>query len=111
MFQSKMSGLSAEIQVSKEERQVEFEKNSEIRQKISTTIDEYKVKEDNFKSKMEEFNVRITSVQAELKEEMVTGKLGKTVARCDKEKKNYDQAMGKIKKLSEDIQEFVKKFD
>ena len=60
---------------------------------------------------MEEFNVRITAVQAELKDEMVSGKLGKTVARCEKEKSSFEAAMERIKKLSEDIQEFVQKFD
>ena len=58
-FQEKMNKLSSDLNVNKDSRQVEYEKNQEIRTKISAAIDSYKVNETEYKKKMEEFNEKI----------------------------------------------------
>jgi hypothetical protein len=54
-----MNKLSSDINVNKDSRQEEYEKNQQIRNKISVAIDEYKVNETAYKKKMEEFNEKI----------------------------------------------------
>ena len=55
-----MSELSGEINVNKEQRQADYDKNQEIRNKIQKAIDDYKVKEDAYKKKMEVYNSKIS---------------------------------------------------
>ena len=61
-FQAKMSELSEEINGQKTERQKAYDVNQEIRVKIQKSIDDYKVKEDNYRNKMEEFNTEVQKV-------------------------------------------------
>lgn len=61
-FQEKMKGLSGELNVKKSERQDKFDANQEIRNKIQKAIDDYKVKEEDYKGKMEKFNTEINDV-------------------------------------------------
>ena len=58
-FQEKMNKLSADISGTKEDRQKEYEENQAIRSKISKVIEEYKLKESDYKAKMEVFNEKI----------------------------------------------------
>jgi chromosome segregation ATPase len=60
---------------------------------------------------MEEFNKEIQKVQDSLQEELKTGEMGKTQRAVDKEKAAFERTMGNIKRLSEDINGYVKKFD
>ena len=106
-----MSELSEEINGQKTERQKAYDVNQEIRVKIQKSIDDYKVKEDNYRNKMEEFNTEVQKVQDSLQEELKTGELGQTQKLVDKEKGTFERTMGNIKRLSEDINGYVKKFD
>ena len=58
-FQDRMKGLSDKINEQKAERQKAFEENTAIRETIAKAVDDYKVKEENYKKKMEEFNTKI----------------------------------------------------
>ena len=60
---------------------------------------------------MEEFNQEVQKVQDSLQEELKTGEMGKTQRAVDKEKAAFERTMGNIKRLSEDINGYVKKFD
>ena len=60
---------------------------------------------------MEEFNTEVQKVQDNLQEELKTGEMGKTQKLVDKEKAAFEKTMGNIKRLSEDINTYVKKFD
>ena len=60
-FQDKMNKLSADIAENKDSRQSEYEKNQEIRTKISEAIDTYKLKETDYKTNMEVLNNKIKS--------------------------------------------------
>ena len=60
---------------------------------------------------MEEFNQEVQKVQDSLQEELKTGEMGKTQKAVDKEKAAFERTMGNIKRLSEDINGYVKKFD
>ena len=60
---------------------------------------------------MDEFNTKIQAVQDNLQTEMKTGSLGKTSKLVDVEKKEYEKIMANIKRLSEEIQSYVKRFD
>ena len=60
---------------------------------------------------MEEFNQEVQKVQDSLQEELKTGEMGKTQRAVDKEKAAFERVMGNIKRLSEDINGYVKKFD
>lgn len=62
-FQEKMNRLSTDISSNKEDRQKEYELNQEIRNKINKAIEDYKVKETDYKDKMENFNVKIKEFQ------------------------------------------------
>lgn len=57
-----MKGLSEKINEQKAERQKAFEENTKIRETIAKAVDEYKVKEENYKKKMDEFNTKIQAV-------------------------------------------------
>lgn len=57
-----MKELSAELNVRKSERQKKFDTNQETRDKIQKAIDDYKVKEEAYKKKMEIFNDEIGDV-------------------------------------------------
>jgi len=46
-----------------------------------------------------------------LSKELNTGTLGTVIKQMEKEKSNYEMIMSKIKRSSEDIQNYVKKFD
>ena len=61
-FQEKMKGLSADLNDRKVERQKKFDTNQEVRDKIQKAIDEYKVKEEDYKKTMEVFNSEINDV-------------------------------------------------
>ena len=65
-FQGKMGELSEEINTQKVERQKAYDINQEIRTKIQKSIDDYKVREDNYRTKMEEFNSEVSKVQDSL---------------------------------------------
>lgn len=65
-FQDKMKGLSSQLNEKKTERQDKFDANQEIRNKIQLAIDDYKVKEEAYKGKMETFNTEINDVQKNL---------------------------------------------
>mmetsp|Transcript_38182 Transcript_38182/g.58247 ORF Transcript_38182/g.58247 Transcript_38182/m.58247 type:complete len:218 (+) Transcript_38182:590-1243(+) len=110
-FQSQMEVMRVEIEGNKEKRQSEFEKNSGIRQKIQKAIDDYKAKEEDYKSRLEVYNQSINKVQFDLQEELKTGNLGKTLKTLDKEKNKFEQTQDKIKTWSNEIQDFAKKFD
>lgn len=58
-----MNKLSANISETKEGRQKEYEENQAIRTKIQKVIEEYKVKEADYKAKMEVFNEKIKTFQ------------------------------------------------
>ena len=60
-FQDKMNKLSSDIAENKDSRQSEYEKNQEIRTKISEAIDTYKLKETDYKTNMEVLNNKIKS--------------------------------------------------
>ena len=61
-FQDRMKGLSEKINEQKAERQEAFEANTAIRETIAKAVDEYKVKEEDYKKKMDEFNTKIQEV-------------------------------------------------
>jgi len=65
-FQDKMKGLSADLNTRKTERQEKFDDNQKIRDKIQSAIDDYKVKEEDYKGKMDVFNTEISAVQKNL---------------------------------------------
>ena len=50
-------------------------------------------------------------MQEDLQKELKEGKLGKTVKELEKQKQNYERAVGNIKNMTEEINGFVKKFD
>jgi hypothetical protein len=54
-----MKGLSEVINEQKTERQKAFEENQTIRETISKAVEDYKVKEDEYRKKMDEFNTKI----------------------------------------------------
>ena len=110
-FQAKMSELSGEINVNKEQRQADYDKNQDIRNKIQKAIDDYKVKEDDYKKKMEQYNSKISDFQKDLNSELKEGELGQTIKKMEKEKAQYDTTINKLKRASDDIQAYVKKFD
>lgn len=110
-FQSKMSLLQEEINVHKEGRQKAYDENQAIRLQIQKAIDDYKVREENYRGKMEEFNKEVQKVQDNLQEELKTGDLGKIQKSVDKEKAAYERTISNIKRLSDDINGYVKKFD
>ena len=62
-FQEKMNKLSSDIAENKDSRQSEYEKNQEIRTKISEAIDTYKEKETAYKTSMEVLNNKIKTFQ------------------------------------------------
>lgn len=72
-----MAGLSTDLNDRKAERQKKFEENQEIRTKIQKAIDEYKLKEEEYKKQMEVFNGEISTVQENLQKELKTGAIGK----------------------------------
>ena len=98
-FQNKMSELSGEINVNKEQRQADYDNNQEIRNKIQKAIDEYKVKEDEYKKKMDQYNAKITDFQKDLNSELKEGELGQTIKKMEKEKGQYDTTINKLKRL------------
>lgn len=110
-FQSKMSLLQEEINVHKEGRQKAYDENQAIRLQIQKAIDDYKVREENYRGKMEEFNKEVQKVQDNLQEELKTGEMGKIQKSVDKEKAAYERTISNIKRLSDDINGYVKKFD
>lgn len=110
-FQEKMKGLSADLNVRKAERQSKFDTNQEIRDKIQKAIDDYKVKEEDYKKKMEVFNTEISDVQKNLQTELASGATGKVIKDNQKEKENFEKIMTRMKKTSDEIQSFVAKFD
>jgi len=57
-----MQELSEEINEQKAERQAAYDVNQEIRTKIQKSIDDYKVKEDNYRNVMEGFNSQVQKV-------------------------------------------------
>jgi len=61
-----MKGLSADLNTRKTERQEKFDDNQKIRDKIQSAIDDYKVKEEDYKGKMDVFNTEISAVQKNL---------------------------------------------
>ena len=110
-FQDKMKGLSAELNTKKTERQAKFDRNQEVRNKIQNASDEYKVKEEDYKGKMEMFNTEINDVQKNLQTELATGKTGKVMKDNEKEKDQFEKTMTRMKKTSDEIESFVAKFD
>ena len=106
-----MKQISDEINDNKDKRQSEYEKNSEWRAKIGKAIDDYKVKEEEYKAAMQEHNVKITQVQENLQKELKSGSIGKTLKECEKEKTLFETCANKNKAISDEIQGFVKKFD
>ena len=57
------------------------------------------------------FNEVMQQMQDELSREMKTGKLGQVVKQCEKEKRNFNATQDRIKKYSDDINQFINKFD
>ena len=106
-----MKGLSADLNVRKTERQNKFDTNQEVRDKIQKAIDDYKVKEEDYKKKMEIFNSEINDVQKNLQNELASGKTGKVIKDNQKEKDNFEKIMTRMKKTSDEIQSYVAKFD
>lgn len=110
-FQEKMKGLSADLNTRKTERQSKFDTNQEVRDKIQKAIDDYKVKEEDYKKKMEIFNTEISDVQKNLQNELASGKTGQVIKDNQKEKDNFEKIMNRMKKTSDEIQSYVAKFD
>lgn len=61
-FQDKMNSIQTQMSGQKEERKVEFDKNADLRDKISVAIDAYKAKEEEYKAKMEEHNQNVSAM-------------------------------------------------
>jgi len=102
-FQEKMKGISDTINTQKEERQTEYDKNQEIRDKISKAIELYKTKEDEFKGKMGIHNENINDLQEKLQAQIKTGKMGTAMKDCEREKTAFYKIVGNVKKISDDI--------
>ena len=69
------------------------------------------MKEEEYKKKIEVYNTKIGDFQSNLTKELNSGALGTVIKQMEKEKSNYEMIMSKIKRSSEEIQNYVKKFD
>lgn len=60
---------------------------------------------------MNEYSGKVTKVQERLNSELKTGSISVVIKECEKQKGQYEQTMGKVKRTSEDIQNYIDKFD
>jgi len=106
-----MTQLQKNVSEQQNEQKKEYLRNEAIRAKIAKAIDEYKVKEDDYKAKMEVHNQKINSIQSDLSKQLRTGPISKVVKECEKEKAAYNRVTDDIDRASKGIEGYIKKFD
>jgi chromosome segregation ATPase len=110
-FQEKMKNISAEINTNKEEREALHKENEDIRAKINSAIDQYKVKQEEYQNSLNKYNERVAELQNELDKQLKEGKIGQVVNAHEKAKNNYEAAILRVDRISTSIQDFSNKFD
>lgn len=110
-FQDKMIKINEELQDNKEKRRVAIEKNEEIRKKINEAIEEYKKKEQDYKDKLNTHNSEIQKIQDKFQNQLKDGSIGKVLKECEQSKDLFERVNNNVKRLTEDIQNIIKKFD
>lgn len=105
-----MQDVQAELDVQKQKRQVELNENNDIRKQIQGAIDDYKKKEEGYRSQMEKHGQSISVIEKKLKD-TIEGTVTKTLREAETEKAKFMAACQNVNDLNGKINEFLKKFD
>ncbi|CDW74702.1 UNKNOWN [Stylonychia lemnae] len=109
-FQEQMSEVTKELEQQKQARGQELKENQEIRSKIQKAITDYKVKEEDYRSKMESHGKIIQEIEKKLKH-TIDGSINKTVKEAEQEKTKFQKSCNNVAELSNKINDFMQKFD
>lgn len=60
---------------------------------------------------MNDHNTHIENMQKSFQQQLQDGSIGKVVKECESAKKEFDKQSNNVKKITEEIQGFIKKFD
>lgn len=102
-FQHKMNKVQEDLQKTKEQRTQAMNKNDELREKINKAIEEYKVKENAFKTKIGEHNKNVEKIQENIQKELKEGSVGKTAKEYEKYQTEFKKTTTNIEKITGEI--------
>ena len=110
-FNCKMEGLTKQITDAKEERSKINKEHNDIREKIKSEIDNYKLKEQEYKDYMAQINDEVEVMTEGIKKQLDSGDIGKKAKANEMARQEYDACERKCHALTEEINGYVKKFD
>ena len=105
-FGDQMKEVQKELDAQKEQRAKEIEENNSLRKQIQNAIDEYKKKEENYRSKLESHGKVISEIEKKLKT-TIEGTVTKKYKEAETEKTKYIKACENVKDLSTKINEYM----
>ena len=105
-----MKEVQAELDEQKAKRAAEIEENTRLRGLIQKAIDEYKVKEEAYRAKMDVHGKAIQEIEKKLKT-TIDGTVSKTLKEAETEKAKFNKVNDRVKELSTEINSYMKKFD
>jgi septal ring factor EnvC (AmiA/AmiB activator) len=105
-FQERMKEVTQELERQKEKRGEELKENSEIKHKIQNAINEYKKKEEAYRSTMDGHSKQFQEIEKKLKT-AIDGSITKTIKEAETEKAKFLKSCGNVQELSEKINGFM----
>ena len=98
-FNKRMADLSDELNKRKEDRLKHAEKHNVVRAQIQKSIDDYKVKEQEYKDYMEQMNKEVEQIQSDVKLQMDSGDISKKMRANEKARAEFETAVAKCTDL------------
>lgn len=102
-FNKRMADLSEELNKRKEDRLKHAERHNAVRAQIQQSIDDYKVKEQEYKDYMEQMNKEVEQIQSDVKVQMDSGDISKKMRANEKARDDFESAVKKCTDLHEQI--------
>lgn len=109
-FGDRMKEVQSELDEQKTKRAAEIEENQRLRSLIQKAIDDYRVKEESYRAKMDMHGKSIQEIEKKLKS-TIDGTVTKTLKEAESEKLRFTRVADRVKELSTQINSYMGKFD